>query len=90
MSSVTEAEPEDLGEGSLISLAEVTDVVKKLFSVKAPEVDEIRNEMLKAPDIVVWRSWTVPVERQTGLVVPSFRKGNAIVHLHLNIHIEPM
>jgi len=72
-------------EASPISLAEVAEVVKKLFSGKAPGVDEIRLEMLKALDIVglswltrlvnvAWRSGTVPVEWQTGVVVPIFKK----------------
>lgn len=33
-------------------MAEVSEVVKKLFSSKVPDVDEIRPEMLKALDIV--------------------------------------
>jgi len=61
-SSVEEAEFEDSGEASPISLVEVTEAVKKLFSGKAPGVDEIRPEMLKALVNVVWRSGTVPVE----------------------------
>jgi len=69
--------------GSPISLVEVTEVVKKLFSGKAPGVDEIRPGMLKALDIVglswltrlvnvVWRSGTVPVADQGG--GPHFQK----------------
>lgn len=42
--------------GLLRSLAEVSDVVKKLLSGKAPDVDKVRPEMLKALDIV-WLSW---------------------------------
>jgi len=68
-------------------LAEVAEVVKKIFSGKAPGVDEIRPEMLKALDIVglslltclfsvVWRSGTVSVEWQTRLVVPMYKKGD--------------
>lgn len=86
-SSVEEAEPEDSGESAPISLAEVAEVVKKLLSGKSPGVDEIRPEMLKALDIVglswltrlfsvAWRSGTVPVEWQTGVVVPIFKKGD--------------
>ncbi len=41
MSSVEEAEFEDPWEASLISLAEVSEVVKKLLSGKVPGVDEI-------------------------------------------------
>jgi len=87
MSSEEEAESEDSGEASPISLAEVMEVVKKLFSGKVPGVDEIRPEMLKALDIVelswltclvnvAWRSGTVPVEWQTGVVFPIFKKGD--------------
>jgi len=85
-SSEEEAETEDSGEASPIYLADVTEVVKKLFRDKAPGADEIRPEMLKALDIVgvswltrlfnvAWRSGTVPVEWQTGVVVPIFKKG---------------
>ncbi|XP_054862758.1 golgi transport 1Ba isoform X1 [Amphiprion ocellaris] len=86
-SSVGEAEPEVLGEASSISVAEVAEVVKKLLGGKVPGVDEIRPEMLKALDIVglswltclyrvAWASGTVPVEWQTGVVVPIFKKGD--------------
>ncbi len=82
-----EAEFEDLGEASPISLAEVSEVVKKLLSGKAPGVDEICLEMLKALDIVGlscltslfnvrWSSGTVPVEWHTGVVVHIFKKGD--------------
>lgn len=37
-----------MGEDSFISLAEDTEVLKKLPSGKAPEVDGIHHEMLKA------------------------------------------
>jgi len=81
---VEEAESEDSGKASPISLVEVAEV-KKLFRSKAPGVDEIGPEMLKALDIiglswltrlvnVAWRSGTVPVEWQT--VVPIFKKGD--------------
>jgi len=82
---VEEAESEDSGEASPISLAEVAEVVKKILSGKVPCVDEIHPEMLKALDIVglSWltclvkvagRSGTVPVELQTGVVVPIVKK----------------
>ena len=45
---MVEAELEDDGGSSLISLGEVTEVVKQLHSGKAPGVDEICPEMLKA------------------------------------------
>ena len=82
-----EAESEASGEVPPMSLADVAEVVKQLFSGKAPGVDEIRPEMLKALDIVglswltrlfnvVWGSGTVPVAWQTGVVVPIFKKGD--------------
>jgi len=52
MSSIEDAESEDLGEDSPITLAEEATIVKKLSDGKAPGVDEIRPEMLKALDIV--------------------------------------
>ncbi|KAL7857954.1 hypothetical protein AOLI_G00180560 [Acnodon oligacanthus] len=79
--------PEASGVSSSISLVEVTEVVGKLFSGKALGVDEIRPEMLKALDIVglswlthlcniAWTSGTVPLDWQTGVVVPIFKKGD--------------
>jgi len=50
--------------GSLISLAEVTEVVKKLFGARCHV------------ESVAWRLGTVPVEWQTGVVVPIFKKGD--------------
>ncbi len=53
MSLVEEAEtPEDSGEALPVSLAEVSEVVKKLLSSKALGVDEIHPEILKGLDIV--------------------------------------
>jgi len=80
----TSTSSEDLGEAPPKPLAEVAEVVRKLFSGKEPGVDEIRPELLKTPDIVgltrlfsvVWRSGTVPVEWQTGVVVNIFKKGD--------------
>jgi len=80
-SSEEEAESGDSGEALPLSLEEVAEVVKKLFSGKASGVDEIRPEMLKTLDIirllwltclvnVAWSSGTVPLEWQTGVVVP--------------------
>ncbi len=87
MSSAEDTESEDLGEGSSIFLAEINEVVKKLQSCKAPALDEIRLEMLKALDIVelswlkhlvsvTWRSKTVLLEWQTGVMFPIFKKGD--------------
>ncbi|TWW74022.1 hypothetical protein D4764_14G0000230 [Takifugu flavidus] len=50
--SSEEVGPGDLEMGSRISGAEVAEVVKKLLGGKAPGVDEIRPESLKALDVV--------------------------------------
>ncbi|XP_051922980.1 uncharacterized protein LOC127601606 [Hippocampus zosterae] len=75
--SLEEAEPGDSEVGSPISVVEVTDVVKKLLGGKAPGVDEIRPEFLKALDVVglswltrlcniAWSTGRVPLDWQTG------------------------
>ncbi|XP_051941766.1 uncharacterized protein LOC127614473 [Hippocampus zosterae] len=85
--SLEEAEPGDSEVGSPISVVEVTDVVKKLLGGKAPGVDEIRPEFLKALDVVglswlthlcniAWSTGRVPLDWQTGVVVPLFKKGD--------------
>ncbi|TWW81841.1 R2 Retrovirus-related Pol polyprotein from type I retrotransposable element [Takifugu flavidus] len=62
-------------------------VVKKLLVGKAPGVDEIRPEFLKALDVVglswltrfcniAWTLGAVPLDWQTGVVVPLFKKGD--------------
>ncbi|TWW77394.1 hypothetical protein D4764_12G0007840 [Takifugu flavidus] len=79
--------PGDLRIGSHISGAEVAEVVKKLLSGKAPGVDEICLEFLKALDVVglswltrlcniAWTSGAVLLDWQTGAVVPLFKKGD--------------
>ncbi|XP_051936003.1 uncharacterized protein LOC127610201 [Hippocampus zosterae] len=88
--SLEEAEPGDSEVGSPISVVEVTDVVKKLLGGKAPGVDEIRPEFLKALDVVglswltrlcniAWSTGRVPLDWQTGAVVPLFKKGDRSV-----------
>uniref|UniRef100_A0AAY5KH73 Reverse transcriptase domain-containing protein n=1 Tax=Esox lucius TaxID=8010 RepID=A0AAY5KH73_ESOLU len=78
-SSIEEAEDEGSEVDLSITRAEVTEVVKKL--------DEIRPEYLKSLDVVglswltrlcniAWRSGTVPLGWQTGVVVPLFKKGD--------------
>jgi len=78
------AAPENLG-GAPIFLAEAAKAVKKLLGGKVLWVDELRPEMLKALDIVrlswltclfnvAWGLGTVPVDWQTGVVVPIFKK----------------
>ncbi|KAI3363599.1 hypothetical protein L3Q82_001231 [Scortum barcoo] len=86
--TVQEAEAGVSEVDSSITQAEVTEVVvRKLRSGKAPGVDEIRPEYLKSLDVVglswltrlcniAWRLGTVPLEWQTGVVVPLFKKGD--------------
>ena len=70
-----EAELEVDGSSSSISLVEVTEVVKHLSSGKAPGIDEIQPDMLKALCVeglswltrlfnIAWESGTVPKEWQ--------------------------
>lgn len=86
MLSMVEAELE-ADEGSLsISLGEVTEVVKQVHRGKAPGIDEIRPEMLKAIGVeglfwmtrffnIAWDLGTVPKKWQNGVVVPT-KKGD--------------
>ena len=87
LSSVEEAEMADSGGGPPITRAEVSEAVRKLLGGKAPGVDEIRPEYLKSLDLqglswltrlcnIAWRSGTMPLEWQTGVVVPLFKKGD--------------
>ncbi|KAI3372564.1 hypothetical protein L3Q82_023043 [Scortum barcoo] len=86
-----EAEAGDSEVDSSITQAEVTEVVRASSrSGKAPGVDEILMpcpEYLKSLDVVglswltrlcsiAWRLGTVPLEWQTGVVVPLFKKGD--------------
>ena len=86
-SSGGEAGPEEPVVDSPISGVEVAEVVKKLRGGKAPGVDEIRPDYLKALDVVglswltrlcniAWTSGVVPLDWQTGVVVPLFKKGD--------------
>ncbi len=86
-SSIEEAEAGGSEVASSITRTEVTEVVKKLLVGKAPGVDEIRPEYLKSLDVVglswltclcsiAWRSGTVPLGWQIGMVVPLFKKGD--------------
>ena len=85
--SMEETEPRGLGMGGSISGAEVAEVVKQLRGGGAPGIDEIRPGYLKALDVVglswltrlcniAWTSGEVPLEWQTGVVVPVFKKGD--------------
>ena len=70
-----------------LSMAEATTAMKSLRSDKAAGIDEIRPEMLKALSPcgtqwltricnVVWRTVKAPKDRQTGIVIPIFKKGD--------------
>ncbi|KAK3568618.1 hypothetical protein QTP86_010635 [Hemibagrus guttatus] len=85
--SVEEPEAKDSEVDSFITQAEVTEVVQQLLGGKAPGVDEIRPEYLKFLDAVglswltrlcniAWWSGTVPLDWETGLVIPLFKKGD--------------
>ncbi|KAK3545682.1 hypothetical protein QTP70_010761 [Hemibagrus guttatus] len=85
--SVEEPEAEASEVDSFITQAEVTEVVQQLLGGKAPGVDEIHPEYLKPLDVVglswltrlcniAWRSGTVPLDWETGVVVPLFKKGD--------------
>lgn len=73
-------------EDSFITPAEVAEGVTKLPGGKAPGVDEICPETLKALDIVglscltflfsvPWRFGTEPLQCQTDVVAPVYKKG---------------
>ena len=87
MLSMEEAEAGHSEVDSFITQTEVTEVVRKLLSGKAPGVDEVCPEYLKSLDVVglswltrlcsiTWQSGTVPLDWQTGVVVPLFKKGD--------------
>ncbi|KAK0134955.1 Transposon TX1 uncharacterized protein [Merluccius polli] len=87
MPSCKETGPGNSGVGSPISGAEVAEVVRKLLGGRAPGVDEVHPEFLKALDVVglswltrlcsiAWTSGAVPLDWQTGVVVPLFKKGD--------------
>ncbi|KAK0151566.1 putative uncharacterized transposon-derived protein F52C9.6 [Merluccius polli] len=71
-----EAGPGDSGVGPPISGAEVAEVVRKLLGGRAPGVDEVRPEFLKALDVHRVDIGAVPLDWQTGVVVPLFKKGD--------------
>ena len=81
-----EAEPEDLGQ-ALASLGLGSSGLLNNSAVAAPWGWMSCPELLKALDVVglswltrlcniVWSSGTVPLEWQTGVVVPLFKKGD--------------
>lgn len=80
-------ELKDSEEDLPITGAEVAEAVKQLLSGKASGVYGIQPEFLKALDVVgmswltrlfniTWRLGTVPLDWQTGVVAPIFKKGD--------------
>ncbi|TWW66946.1 hypothetical protein D4764_20G0009780 [Takifugu flavidus] len=80
-------ESDDLEVDHPIFGAEVAEVVKQLPGGGASEADEIRPGYLKALDVVglswltcicniTWTSGAVPLDWQTGVVVPIFKNGD--------------
>ena len=85
MSSTEEAESVDSEVDLPITRTEVAKVVKKLHGGRTQKVDDISPEFLKALDLVglfllihlyniEWTSGAVPLDWQTGVVVPLFKK----------------
>ncbi|KAI3364865.1 hypothetical protein L3Q82_001049 [Scortum barcoo] len=86
--STEEAEAGDSEVDSSITQAKVTEVVCKLLGGKALWVDErstlstfksldvVGLSWLTCLCIIAWRSGTVPLEWQTGVVVPLFKGGD--------------
>ena len=83
MSSIEDAEPLNFEVDSLTAEAEVTKVAKKLHGGMALGVDEICPDFLKDLDVVglswlthlcniAWTLGGVPLDWQTGVVVPLF------------------
>ena len=84
MLSKEEAEPENFGMGPCITGAKVSRAVKQLSSGR---VDEIHPKLRKPLDVIrvswwtrlcniAWSLGTVPLEWQTGVVIPLFKKGD--------------
>ena len=70
MPSIEEAEAGGSEVDSFITQAEVTEVVQKLLSGKAPGVDEIHPEYLKSLDVVglSWLTRLCSIAWQSGTV----------------------
>uniref|UniRef100_A0A671XNI3 Endonuclease/exonuclease/phosphatase domain-containing protein n=1 Tax=Sparus aurata TaxID=8175 RepID=A0A671XNI3_SPAAU len=77
--SIEEAEAGDSEVDPSITQAEVTEVVRKLLSGKAPylkSLDVVGLSWLTRLCSIAWQSGTVPLDWQTGVVVPLFKKGD--------------
>ncbi|TWW64140.1 hypothetical protein D4764_03G0011480 [Takifugu flavidus] len=84
-----------------ISGVEVAEVVKQLPGGGAPGADEIRPGYLKALDVVglswltrlcniAWTSGTVPLDWQTGVVVPIFKIYARVLEKRIRLIVEPL
>ena len=76
-----------LGEEEVFTVAEVATAIKGIKSGKAAGEDKIRPEMLKALTgegilwltrvcQVAWKFGKTPRDRQTGVIIPIFKKGD--------------
>jgi hypothetical protein len=79
--------PITIGTATSLSVEEVTEAIKSLRDGKAAGLDEIRPEMLKALGPsgsiwltrvirVAWDSGEAPLDWQTAVVIPIFKKGD--------------
>ena len=77
----------DFGKEDVFTLTEVAAAIRGLKSGKAAGEDEIRPEMLKALNgegvrwltrgcQVAWKLGKTPEDRQTGVIIPIFKKSN--------------
>ncbi|TWW61017.1 hypothetical protein D4764_05G0011070 [Takifugu flavidus] len=90
MPSSEEAGPGDLGTSSRISGAEVIEVVKKLLGGRAPGVDDIHPEFLKAVD-VVGLSWLTRLCNIAGITLLSLpgKVYSGVLERRVRRRVEP-
>lgn len=83
-SSWEEAKSEDLGEDFFISPAEVTEVEVELPTGKAPEVDKICPEMLKALDTAGLSPGVLHLQCHMGTDYINFCEDSRMVKCYAN------
>ena len=82
-----EEEKKSVAEGTYISMREIEVAMKKMKGGKAPGVDEIPIELIKAAGAggmhwvyrifrAVWKEKKVPGDWKKGIIVPIFKKGD--------------